>query len=162
MLLVVEKVIVFLSYIFLDKTFYLRIIESVLKSHLARRFPDCLFEVRSLFPPISAMETSCQIQNCSTRVRLEFKNETNLACWYWTGQPCHEVKNHHLAIHKSSYSCLGCGKKFKLKVKLTEHQNKCSNGIRSKCEKCDKIFVSQRNLNNHIQVVHSLNAEEKK
>ncbi len=158
MQLLTEKVITIKVNVLSNKVFsFFKYVGSVLKSHLSKRFPDCLFSVQCLFPPISAKETSCQFQNCLTRIRLEFNDQTNLTSWLWTGQPCHENKT-----SKRSYSCSGCSRIFKLKSQLGDHQNKSANGIRFTCGQCNKVFMSQRNLNNHIQLVHSLNSEELK
>eukprot|EP00094_Tigriopus_californicus_P004196 TCALIF_04044-PA protein Name:"Similar to ZNF626 Zinc finger protein 626 (Homo sapiens)" AED:0.16 eAED:0.17 QI:2/0/0/1/1/1/3/0/284 len=73
---------------------------------------------------------------------------------------------HYLAIHTSDapYKCKKCDKRFKVQLKFKEHIKKCILGQRYSCELCPKVFMSSRNLRDHVNVIHSAkqdNQEEK-
>ena len=72
--------------------------------------------------------------------------------------------NSHLYIHKSSvhstdktFVCnqINCNKTFKSKVLLTQHKRRHFSVKSFGCNKCDKRFQSNSQLNNHKNSVHS-------
>ncbi len=66
--------------------------------------------------------------------------------------------NHFLVAHTQGepYLCQNkdCNKSFKTKNKRSYHERTCLGGPRFNCGRCDKTFASQRNLTDHLKVVH--------
>ena len=73
--------------------------------------------------------------------KKKFKNKSNLNT--------HDLRYHKKGT-KNVYSCTYCAQKFADKVELLEHIRSCH----KKCNVCENIFPSQRDIEMHLKSVH--------
>ena len=77
-----------------------------------------------------------------------------------------QSRNSHFLIKHTSdkpYNCTNkdCDLAFKTKYKKNQHEKSCVFHVRFSCTKCEKTFVSQRNLSDHIKQFHEKSYKHK-
>lgn len=64
-----------------------------------------------------------------------------------------EMKKRKVKKIKKHKSCLICGEKFRFKIGLKKHvQDEHKSSF--KCEPCDRMFISEKNLRRHTRTIH--------
>ena len=99
-------------------------------------------------PFIDKRQSEQEFQNLSCDLcNLSFSNSSSLSK--------HIISVHdHLKNEPEVVSCTKCSKVFGSKFGLDAHNQAVHEGIRFKCQFCDKAYTTKNNVENHIRIQH--------